>query len=114
MKLAVIFSLGLFLISCDSETNVPSDLLQKDKMTDVMEDIYLSEGIVANAGNADRTAERQMAIDYYNVAYKKHKVDSAVFRKSFDYYAMHPKLMQQIHEQVIDRLSKKNLELYKK
>lgn len=93
---------------------MPSDLLQPEKMTEVLEDIYLSEGIVANSGSQDRAAERQMAIDYYSVVYKKHKVDSTVFRKSFDYYSMHPKLMQQIHEQVIDRLSKKNLELYKK
>ena len=114
MKPEIILFIVLLFVSCSSETSVPNDLLQPDKMTDVMEDIYLSEGIVANIGSQDRAAERQMAIDYYSVVYKKYKVDSTIFRKSFDYYSMHPKLMQEIHEQVIDRLSKKNLELYKK
>ncbi len=114
MKLEIILFIILIFASCDTETDVPSDLLQPEKMTEVMEDIYLSEGIVANSGSQDRSAERQMAIDYYSVVYKKHKVDSAVFRKTFDYYTMHPKLMQQVSDQVIERLSKKNLELYKK
>ncbi|MDZ4758709.1 MAG: DUF4296 domain-containing protein [Bacteroidota bacterium] len=114
MKPEIILFIVLLFASCDSETHVPSDLLQPDKMTEVMEDIYLAEGIVATSGSQDRIAERQLAIDYYSVIYKKHKVDSAVFRKSFDYYTIHPKLMQQVSDQVIDKLSKENLELYKK
>ena len=101
MKPEIILFLVLLFVSCDSETTVPSDLLQPDKMTEVMEDIYLSEGIVASSGSPDRTAERQLAIDYYSVVYKKHKVDSTVFRKSFDYYTMHPKLMQQVSDHVM-------------
>lgn len=114
MKPEIILFLVLLFASCDSETHVPSDLLQPEKMTEVMEDMYVAEGIVANSSNLDRAAERQMAIDYYSIVYKKHKIDSAVFRKSFDYYAMHPKLMQEISDKVIEKLNKKNIELYKK
>lgn len=114
MKLQIFFLCLLFVWSCESETTVPKELLQPDRMVDIMEDIYLAEGMVATSGSPDRASERQLAIDYYHVVYTKHHVDSALFRKSFDYYSMHPKLMQEVSDEVIERLNKKNMELYKK
>ena len=103
----------LICTSCNEETNIPSGILEPNQMIDVMEDIYIAEGIVSSSDIINKEAERQKAIDYYSIIYKKHNIDSLQYRKSFEYYCQHPALMQDVNEQVINRLQKKQIDIYK-
>ncbi|HEX9981309.1 MAG TPA: DUF4296 domain-containing protein [Flavobacterium sp.] len=116
-KIAIIF---LFLISAACGKSVvekPDNLIDEDKMADIMYDLAVLEAL---------QSQKQVYLITNNIdpdkyIYKKYKIDSLQFAKSNQYYASdlakYQKLYEKVHKRleesrkVSDSLAKKNGEV---
>jgi hypothetical protein len=93
-----------FLLMTGCKPGVPKDLIQPDKMALVLHDIHIFDGYVNTISNID--TPKAVAASYYLGIYKKFAVDSALFARSMSYYNAHPKVMNEIYDEVVKRLDK--------
>lgn len=94
----------VLLASCQSREKVPAGILDRDKMVHSIIAIYLAE-------------EKLKALDIQNDSAKKffNSMDDKVFeklgtsdsilKKSFDYYMLHTKELEEIYSAVVDSLN---------
>lgn len=103
--------ISVLLFSCqqNSEAQLPKGILDTDKMTSVMVDIQLLEGLIAV-----RTIQTEKINFYYNTTFKKHKIDKKTFDRSIEYYTGHPAELEIIYQDVITELSKKQASIQSK
>lgn len=89
-------------LSCKNEPiQAPSNLIEKDKMIDVLYDVAILEAIkVSNPGSL-----KARGIDSKTYIYKKFKIDSIQFAKSDKYYASDVKKYGKMYQEVIDRIN---------
>lgn len=83
---------------------IPKDLIQPDKMAQVLHDIHVFDGYI-NAITHSDTA-RMVAASYYKGIYKKFAIDSALYARSLNYYNRNPRIMTEIYTNVVSRLEK--------
>lgn len=104
MKKAITLAiLGFWLASCQSEVEIPTDILQPEQMEDLMVEANLIEGsLKANFILGD--SARKVAPTLYAKMYAEHETTSEVFKKSVDWYFEHPELMEEIQKNVVARL----------
>jgi hypothetical protein len=103
MKKFIVLVCSVFLvISCkDTSVSKPIDLIEKDKMIDILLDVSLLEAIKnQNIGGGLSSKEG------YNFLYKKYKIDSIQFVKSNKYYASDIEEYKKMFEKVKERLTK--------
>lgn len=105
MKILSNFLIVLFLmVSCTSNTiyEKPKNLLSKNKMADILTDMYIAEGARSvNNKNLERL------VDYMPLVYEKHQIDSVQFAESNFYYNTRIDDYEAIYKMVDQRL--KNL-----
>jgi hypothetical protein len=102
MKKSVVLVYLLFLIiGCHSNTiEKPNNLIDKDKMTDILYDMSLLEAIKTqniNGGISNKSANEYI--------YKKYKIDSIQFIKSNKYYASNLEEYKKMFEKIKERLN---------
>jgi len=103
MKKAIILICCVILvIGCNSNSvEKPDNLIDKDKMVNILYDISLLEAAKSqniNGGLSSKTA--------YGYIYKKYKIDSLQFVKSNKYYISNIEEYKKMFEQVKERLNK--------
>jgi hypothetical protein len=106
MKKKIVIPFLIFLsifASCKKEVvNTPKNLIEKEKMVDIMYDLSILEAIkIQNASSLDT-----FKINSSKYIYKKHKIDSAQFAQNNIYYAADYKEYKKMFEQVKSRLDK--------
>lgn len=103
----ILFSLLLlFLVACRSGP-VPDRLIEEDRFVPLLVDIHLADGYLSSKSQVpDSLGYRGNGL--YAAIFKKHHVDSAQFKKSFQYYSIHLEQMNRIYQAVIDRLTAKS------
>jgi hypothetical protein len=67
----------------------------------ILLDVYLAEG---GRSGGQRMFDDRVISDYYEMIFEKHKIDSASFSRSFDFYSSYPLKMAAIHEKIVRRL----------
>lgn len=87
------------LFSC--KPGVPSKYLQPDEMADILYDYHLAEGIQAVQASDDSVSMRA----YEAYILKKYKVSKADFDTSLVYYTRHTKLLEDVYDQLTERLN---------
>lgn len=102
--------IALFTVSCVSAPDEVDLELTTDQFTAIMIDVQLAEGmktqkIISTNNNPDVVDE------LYAYIFKKHGVTSEAFLESFKYYRSRPGEMELIYEQVLDSLSKLDIEV---
>lgn len=96
-------SIVLFLASCQSNTEIPKDVLPRETMTTILVDINLVEGALkANFILAD--SAKKVAPTLYEEIYKRHNIDAALFQKSMNWYFEHPEILDEIQKEVTAEL----------
>ena len=104
-----------FLTACTApEDEQPDNLMSEDQMADILTEVHMAEARVS------RMSLR--SVDSSNLAYKhlesqifkKFKVDTATYRKSYIFYSSHPADMEAIYKQVTERLNKQVQKAYTK
>lgn len=92
----------LLIVGCNnSAIEKPANLIEKDKMVDILYDISLLEAIKNQNINGGVTTK--VGNEYI---YKKYKIDSAQFAKSNKYYASDIEGYKKIYDEVKSRLTK--------
>jgi hypothetical protein len=100
--LSLIF-VSLSLICCKSK-EVPKTVIQPKQMEKILYDIHLADSYITSIGNVD--SAKNLSAAFYKGIYKKHKIDSAHYNRSMDYYYNHPAYLTDIYEQVKKDLEK--------
>lgn len=95
----------LVFSSCDSNTIIkkPANLIPKDKMVEVLSDVYISKSARSlKNNNGDRN------INYHSFVYKNHNIDSISFHQSLKYYSSDIKQNEEILKLVKEKIDKQS------
>ncbi|MBD0405001.1 DUF4296 domain-containing protein [Flammeovirga sp. EKP202] len=109
-----VLALGLLLVSCGPEKpQAPADLLPKDKMVEVLIDLYKAEATVST-----QHLPKDQAMNAYQKleagVYSKNSVDSTTFNNSYAYYLKEDvTAAAEIQKEVVEKLKAKKEELAK-
>jgi len=114
LRPAVFLALIIFMSGCgDPDVEVaPDGLLDKDKFTEVMVDVQLVEGMKVHKLGPKREKSPDMEAMYANI-FAKYEINQEDFEATYDYYKSRPEEMELIYEQVLDSLSKLDVEVKK-
>jgi len=106
MKNSILIGLLFAFVSCNTAIEKPKNLIEKDKMIDVLYDISLLEAIKTQ--NINGGIKNKDANEYL---YKKYNIDSTQLAQSNKYYAADVDEYKKMFEEVKARLeeqTKKN------
>lgn len=107
MKKLLSILIIVFASACSSENEKPEDVLSKDEMVGILLDIHLAEARVSQA-----KMPLDSSLNYYvfleKGIFEKHRIDSATYRKSMEYYTFHIMELDEIYEAVLDSLNIKS------
>jgi hypothetical protein len=105
----------LIAVACSggsSEEETPPNM-SADKFTEVMIDVQLAEGMKTQKLAYTKSNGNDMNILYDHI-FVKHDVSKDDFMEAFRYYRSRPGKMELIYEQVLDSLSKLDVEVKQK
>jgi hypothetical protein len=107
MKNSILIFLFFGLIACTSNTifNKPDDLIPKDKMVELLTDLYLT-----SSSKPYKNELNERNIDYTFLVYEKHGIDSARFRRSNFYYTTKIDEYEKIYFEVEKNINALNTE----
>ena len=88
----------MFLAACSGKSDIPSGVLDRNKMEDVMWDMIQADQYYREYLIRDSVGKDMLQVRYklYENVFNIHKISRATFDKSFDYYSSHPKLMKDV------------------
>lgn len=98
---------NLFLVSCvEEEKNIPpTDLIQKQKMTEILADISKVEARFQRRLSVRGSNNEDMVSHNYKLVFDKHEVTMEQFKSSFEYYEQSPLEMQILFDSVLVHLT---------
>lgn len=91
--MALLFSVS----SC--KPSLPSGVLSKGKMTDILYDYHLALAMA----HMDDNGDRGQSLAYREAVLRKHDVTSAEFDSSMVYYMRHTELLEDVYKDLTDR-----------
>ena len=112
LRLCGLFLLLVFLSCSQIEDKIPSGVISKDKMVQLLVDYHLT-GVQLDIHSLTDDTE-SLKQSYYKYAFSKYKTNYPQLKKSFDFYFAHPEIFAKIYDEVITELSKKQAEVSKK
>lgn len=102
--LSVILPLAL---ACKSAPEPPQGSVDIETMSNIIADIHLTEAKMSRLSFQDFDSTK-VAFKYYELkVFAKYKIDTAQYRKSYDFYAANPEYMTTIYDKAIKILEKK-------
>lgn len=101
-------TLLLALAACQrpEEPPVPANLLGKDKIIQLLADMHQLEAQVENSRLAPDSA-RALYLEQQKGLYWRHETTDSAFQRSYRYYGIHGKDLNDIYTAVIDTLKKR-------
>ncbi len=101
MKKILVIGIALIILSCDrtEKPPVPENLLSKDKMVEVLYDVY----ILNAAKGASKTVLEKNGIFPEDYVFQKHNIDSLQFAESNAYYGFYV----EEYETILSKLEQK-------
>jgi hypothetical protein len=107
-KTLLLFAILIGFISCKEDAvDKPIDLIDKDKMIDVMYDLSILDAIKYQ----NPTSLETYKINPSQYIFKKYKVDSAQFAQSNIYYASNYRDYKEMYDELIKRIESKKIVL---
>jgi len=82
--------------------SLPSGILSKGKMTDILFDYHLA----VSMAQTDNGGDQSISVAYRAAVLKKHDVTSAEFDSSMVYYMRHTEMMEEVYKDLADRMNK--------
>ncbi len=98
--------LFLFFLSCGVNDSSPKDLIEKEKMIDILEEVFVLETYYQSTYSA--TNQNINALDSsVLLVLKKFGVTKTNFDSSFGYYSKNIAELQEMQTEIMERLEKK-------
>ena len=90
------------MVSCVAETEVPKDVLNEDKMKEVLWDVMRAEYLASQKARLDSTVDLAAESKVLNTkVFAIHGIDSATYAKSYDWYVRHPEIMGALFDSLL-------------
>lgn len=102
---ACLASVLCLMPSC--KPSLPSGVLSKGEMTDILYDYHLAISMSQN----DNGGDNGISVAYREAVLKKHDVTSAEFDSSMVYYMRHTELLEDVYKDLADRMNKEVVSL---
>jgi hypothetical protein len=99
--LSALFCVLIFFVACNNHDK-PDNLIEPDKMANVLIDMHLSDAALDVKFSQDSLLI--FAKDRYNYVFNKHEIDSAKFSTSLKYYGKNTEQMKAIYKVAEDSL----------
>lgn len=96
----------LFVFSCTGTSKPPADILSKEKIAEILVDIHMAESRVAKMNLRSMDSSVVVYNKLQQDIWAKYDVDSALYKKSYAYYASNPEEMSGVYEIVTQNLEK--------
>jgi hypothetical protein len=107
MKLSIVLFCLTFLLACQSQTTKsPDQLIEKEKMSLVLEDVLLMESYFQSKHGIPGIYKEALD-ESLNRVFKKHHITKKQFKESYVYYASQPEEFKELNTSIMDRLSRK-------
>lgn len=100
---------GFFAGCSKPKTEIPPGILTQKEMIPVMVDIHIARSAKALYNDGD-TALFNMN-EYLPYILSIHHIEKQVYDSSISFYTLHPEIMEQMYDEVINELSKKQGEV---
>lgn len=94
----------LVSISCVGNVKVPTDIVERDTLAVILSEIHLAEARVSKMNFGSMDSSVVVYNQLQQEIWETHNVDSALYKKSYAFYAAHPELMAELYEIVSKRL----------
>ena len=92
------------------ESPRPADLLPKDKIVQLVVDLQVLEARVENS-RLSTDSSRALYLASQKEIFWEHKVTDSTFQRSYRYYSIHGKDLDEIYAAAIDTLGRRELRL---
>ena len=113
LKCFIVFGL-LFLAGCKEKfPSVPSDVIPMKKMQNILIDMHISDALAENKTMGAVITERNLSQQYYLQIYKNYGVTKEEFLKSYLFYQNNPILLNQLYDNVLSEMSKRESQINK-
>lgn len=99
LSVACVAFLVSVMVAC--KPALPSDVLSKGKMTDILYDYHVALAMAHSQDGGDRGE----SLAYREAVLKKHDVTSAEFDSSMVYYMRHTEMLEEVYKDLGDRLN---------
>lgn len=107
MRYIIILSLCILSASCGKkEEERPADILTKDQMVSILQDIYLTESKISKLSVRFDSSKVIFGL-LENDIYKDHGIGDSTYQKSVKYYYNHPDDLLKVYEMLVDSLALK-------
>ena len=115
MKLPCIILFLFFSISCTQKNKIPSDVLAKNKMENILWDMILADRFSAQFILKDSATKnvKLETLKLYEKVFQTHKISKEQFVKSYKYYVNHPDVLKVMFDTIATRASRQKPEVYK-
>lgn len=91
----------------------PENLIPREKMTEILYDVQLIEARHQRRLYDQGEQLRDMTLGYYTGLWEKHAISEEQFKVSYDYYMTTPKVMHDIWDEILQRLTREQSEVQK-
>jgi len=98
------FVLFFIIISCNKKTNIPENIIPKNKIVSILVDMHLADATL-NIMLLRQTKINYKPEDYYYTVLKKHNTDKQTFDRSIKYYSQDLVEYDKIYDEVLKQLS---------
>lgn len=113
MIAGLLLILGMAASGCSNKQRIPSGILSREKMQDVMWDMIqadqYSSYLAKDSSHIDIKLER---LRLYEQVFQLHGVSRDEFKKSYDYYMTHPELTQKLFDSLLSKGNRLRSEAY--
>ena len=98
--------LSVLLLACAApKSEIPTGILSEMAFAGILKEVHLAEAAFElNKIKGLKNAKNTLANNYQSI-YKEHNIDASAFNKSLDYYAKHPKILEDIYSTVLEQLT---------
>ena len=105
MRKYLFVCLMLVTFACVEAPKPPEGTISKEKMVKILMDIHIAEAKVGRLSlrsvDSSKLLFRRMELKIF----KKHNVDTAIYRKSFEFYLQNTTYLDEIYAATVDSLS---------
>lgn len=102
-RLLLLASIVLILGSCQSNTDIPEDVLPRETIKEILVEANMVEGALkANFILGD--SAKKVAPTLYEEIYTRHNTNAEEFKNSIDWYFEHPEILEEIQKDVVAKL----------
>ena len=99
----------LFISSCNTKKNIPSNVLRPEKMQAVLWDMIRADQLSQAIVLQDSTRKIQTEnLKLYNKTFQVHKISNEEFRNSISFYQKRPDLMRVILDSIHAKRSREH------